>query len=141
VTTVDMKTGERVDPETDWAAMPPEERDYDRLALCGWVDMTVTAFTSEEGFSTEWTCPQCGGATFEWAHAEHPARMTEYAGRIVMYDRETHVEPDREPIRVGDRFEVFRATGRREGDRIGVATVARLKDDGPVLWMEPDSSE
>jgi hypothetical protein len=48
-------------------------------------------------------------------------------GRMVMYDDETHLGTPDGIIRVGDTFDVFRGSGPREGDRIGVATVTAIE--------------
>lgn len=59
---------------------------------------------------------------------------TDYSGRLVMYDRETHLEPHGDTIGVGDTFELIRGNGPREGDSMGTATVTGFEDDGsPVL--------
>jgi hypothetical protein len=55
-----------------------------------------------------------------------------YAGRLVVHDRETHLEPYTDLI-VGDVLEVIRGNGPREGDRMGTATVSGFEDGSPVL--------
>jgi hypothetical protein len=54
-------------------------------------------------------------------------------GRLVMHDRETHLELDSEP-EIGDTVEVIRGNGPREGDYMGTATVTGFEADGsPIL--------
>jgi hypothetical protein len=41
----------------------------------GWCDYLDRehAYVDEADFPTEWTCPECGGTTFEFIHADYPA--------------------------------------------------------------------
>lgn len=58
---------------------------------------------------------------------------TSISGRLIVHDRETHLEPDTDTVTVGDTFEVIRGNGAREGGHLGFATVTGIEDDGPVL--------
>lgn len=81
---IDWETGEVVDPEVDWAGMPPEERDYDRLHYCETIDLSVTTLDDDlpPDQSWRWTCPRCGTEhrlaqegereTFDWVHRDYP---------------------------------------------------------------------
>jgi hypothetical protein len=61
-----------------------------------------------------------------------------YVGRLVMYDRETHLVPFAELLLVGDTLEIVRGNGPREGDRMGTATVVRFEDGVPVMDIRWD---
>jgi hypothetical protein len=54
-------------------------------------------------------------------------------GRLIVHDREMHLEVFEETLAVGDTFEVVRGNGPREGDRMGTATVTGFEDGAPVL--------
>jgi len=60
--------GERVDPEVDWAHMPREEWDFSELTRCEYIDLTVSYIEDQP---SEWTCPRCGGTTFEGVHRDY----------------------------------------------------------------------
>jgi hypothetical protein len=49
--------------------------------------------------------------------------MSDYAGRLIVHDREMHLEPSSAAPTVGDTFEVIRGNGPREGDFMGIAIV------------------
>jgi hypothetical protein len=57
------------------------------------------------------------------------------ANKAVIYKDEIHLDTDGE-FAVGDRFEVFRGDGPREGDFMGYATVTRIDDEGPELKFD-----
>jgi hypothetical protein len=60
-------------------------------------------------------------------------------GWVVLYNDESHfvIPPGHTPA-VGDRMEVVRGNGPREGDRMGVATIAAFEDGTPVLRIDFD---
>jgi hypothetical protein len=58
--------------------------------------------------------------------------VTSYAGRLVVHDREIHLEPYADALAVGDVLEVIRGNGPREGARMGTATVTGYEDGSPV---------
>src|SRR5262249_42005548 len=60
------------------------------------------------------------------------ASRTPYAGRLLVYDRETHLEPDA-ALAVGDLVEIVRGNGPREGARMGEATVTGFANDGSLI--------
>ena len=55
--------------------------------------------------------------------------MSPLLGRLILHNRETHLEPDVDAVAVGDVFEVIRGTGPREGECMGTATVAGFEAD------------
>jgi hypothetical protein len=55
--------------------------------------------------------------------------------RIVMYNRVTEVVTD-SPLELGDRLDVYRGDGPREGDQMGEATVIGLRRDGFELYVD-----
>jgi hypothetical protein len=63
-------TGERVDPATDWRAMPREEWDMDSLRRCEHIDLAVSWVGGEEP-PTRWRCPDCGGTEFDAVHRDY----------------------------------------------------------------------
>jgi hypothetical protein len=63
--------------------------------------------------------------------------MTRIIGRVLIHDREIHVESDG-PLAVGDTLDVIRGNGPREGDRMGVATVTAFENGLPVLVVDFD---
>lgn len=66
--------------------------------------------------------------------------MSAYAGKLVMHDRETHLDVYG-PLAIGDIFEVIRGNGPREGDRMGIATVTGFEDNGsPTLDVDIDGA-
>ena len=68
--------------------------------------------------------------------------MTDYAGRLVVHDRETHLEPYADALIVGDVVKVIRGNGPREGDRMGVATVTGFEENGsPLLDVRFDEED
>jgi hypothetical protein len=57
-------------------------------------------------------------------------------GRVTIYDRRIHLDTSG-VVEVGDRFDVVRGNGPREGDEMGVAIVVAIEDDGtPVLDLQ-----
>lgn len=55
------------------------------------------------------------------------------AGRLIVHDREMHLELQRS-VAIGDTFEAVRGNGLREGESMGTATVTGFDDAGlPVL--------
>lgn len=54
--------------------------------------------------------------------------MTDHAGRLIVHDREMHLEPRADALIVGDTVEVIRGNGLREGDDTGTATVTGIDD-------------
>jgi hypothetical protein len=63
--------------------------------------------------------------------------MNSHAGRLIVHDREIHLEPSRD-LFVGDTLEVIRGNGPREGAYMGIATVTELDDTGPILSVDLD---
>jgi hypothetical protein len=63
--------------------------------------------------------------------------MSDHAGRLIVHDREIHLDVDAPPA-VGDSFEVIRGNGPREGDRMGTATVTAIENGEPVLEVRFD---
>ena len=64
--------------------------------------------------------------------------MTEFAGRLIAYDDELHLEvPRRHTLAVGDRLEMIRGNGPREGEPMGTATVTAFEDGLPVFVVHP----
>ena len=59
--------------------------------------------------------------------------MTGYVGRLILYDREAHLAPDADTLRVGDTLEVVRGNGPREGEHMGTATVTGFAEDGSLV--------
>jgi len=57
-------------------------------------------------------------------------------GRLIVHDREMHLEPATNPVAVGDKFDVIRGNGPREGDHMGTATVTAIEDGSPVLDVQ-----
>ena len=68
---VDAVTGKRVDPEVEWAGMPPAERDYSRVVRCDLIDTTV-AWLDGDPVPEGWRCPACGGSAFDGVHRDYP---------------------------------------------------------------------
>ena len=68
---LDAMTGERIDAAVEWAAMPPEERDYSRLMRCEYIDTTVAWTDDDYSPPASWRCPRCGGTTFEAVHRDY----------------------------------------------------------------------
>ena len=57
----------------------------------------------------------------------------DYSGRLIVHDREAHLEADTDTVALGDTFEVIRGNGPREGEYMGTATVVGFESGGPVL--------
>jgi len=53
-----------------------------------------------------------------------------------MYDKETWLDTDRPPV-IGDRIEVIRGNGLREGETMGWATVTAITGDDIQFNVEP----
>jgi hypothetical protein len=54
------------------------------------------------------------------------------AGRLIVYDREMHLEPRRRLV-VGDTLEIIRGNGPRKGDSMGTAILTRSEDGTPMI--------
>lgn len=67
--------------------------------------------------------------------------MPEFAGRLIAYDDELHLEPHGDTLAVGDTLEMVRGNGPREGERMGTATITAFEDGAPVLLVKPDEAE
>jgi len=63
--------------------------------------------------------------------------MSDYAGRLIVHDREMHLETTA-ALHINDRVEVVRGNGPREGDRMGTAIVTAIEDGSPVLAVRLD---
>jgi hypothetical protein len=63
--------------------------------------------------------------------------MTDLAGRLVVHDREIHLDVH-ELLTVGVTLEVIRGNGPREGHHMGTATVTSFEDGAPVLAISLD---
>jgi hypothetical protein len=61
--------------------------------------------------------------------------MNEYAGRLMVYDREMHLDDPDGTLAVGDIVEVIRGNGPREGDHMGTAAVTGFESGSPVLTV------
>ena len=59
-------------------------------------------------------------------------------GRLIVHDREMHLDVPSRTLAVGDTVEVVRGNGPREGDRMGSATVTGFEDGSPVLSVHFD---
>jgi hypothetical protein len=70
-------------------------------------------------------------------HRQAGHRMTDPAGVLLVHDREMHL-CSADSLVVGDTLEVVRGNGPREGDRMGIATVAAFEDGAPVLEVRFD---
>ena len=61
--------------------------------------------------------------------------------RVILYKDEIQVlaSPDEAPPRVGERVELIRGDGPREGASMGFATIAHLGEDGSLSlhWTDP----
>lgn len=61
--------------------------------------------------------------------------MSTAPGRLLMFDREAHLDAYR-PLEVGDQVPVYRGNGPREGDWMGTATVTAVGPAGPELDVQ-----
>lgn len=52
-----------------------------------------------------------------------------YDGRLIVHDRETQVESDSDLL-LGDKLEVIRGNGPREGGHMGIAIVTGFEKNG-----------
>jgi hypothetical protein len=66
--------------------------------------------------------------------------VTDYAGRLIVHDREMHLAPYTGTFAVGDAVEVIRGNGPREGDHMGTATVTGFENGSPVLSVTFDGA-
>jgi hypothetical protein len=64
--------------------------------------------------------------------------MTDCTGRLIVYDREIHLETCAGALAVGDTVEAIRGNGPREGDHMGTATVTGFENGSPILSVRFD---
>jgi hypothetical protein len=64
--------------------------------------------------------------------------MTTKRARLIVHDREMHLDVPYGVLAVGDTVEVVRGNGPREGDRMGTATVTGFENGSPVLAVHFD---
>jgi hypothetical protein len=60
------------------SAMPREEWATRSWTHCDYVDSEVVRLNEDPAWEKspdplKWTCPRCGGTSFEWVHADYPA--------------------------------------------------------------------
>jgi hypothetical protein len=107
---LDWKTDEVVDPEVDWADMPPEERDYDSVRYCEFIDLTVSYLDEDLLLATDedyrWQCPECGAehriqqdenarSTFEFVHRDYiPGGLRGAGFEVVESDEDENDEDE-----------------------------------------------
>lgn len=54
------------------AAMPREEIASGDWMWCDYKDSSVSWIEGEGEHPADWRCPQCGGTSFMWVHADYP---------------------------------------------------------------------